>query len=59
MGVRNKAQPVAPAVRAVQSVTIPDSSMLLLLNLIMHILIACTTGIFDQIAEIPVAFLTA
>jgi hypothetical protein len=29
------------------------------LNLIMHILIACTTGIFRQIENIPVAFLTA
>jgi len=33
--------------------------MLLLLNWIMHTSIACTTGIIDQIENIPVAFLAA
>jgi len=55
--LRNKVQPVAPAIGAVRSVKIPNISMLLLLNWIMHIPIACTTGIFRQIENIPVAFL--
>ena len=59
VGLHNKVQPIAPAIGAVRTVTIPDNSMLLLLKLIMYFLIACTTGISRQIADIPAAFLSA
>ena len=52
VGVRNKVQPVADAIGAVRSVTIPGSSLLLLLSLNIQPLTVCADEMLHTIVDI-------
>ena len=56
VGVRNKVQPVADAIGAVRSVTIPGSSLLLLLSLNIQPLTVCADELLHSIVDIMGSF---